>query len=293
MPETNDFFNAFIRDTEGVVFEMPAEIRRRGSRRRIHRRVAVAGLAALVVVGIGVGSALALASPENASDVGNGPSTSPTPTSQPPAPPPPLSPSAPASSTRSATNAPTGPPASSSAPASTTIPAAALLRPQDIGTGYTSSDAQEGDDHGAIGMLMSYCGQTGYSDAPEHRVLNRKRSLQQSDQRYLLEEVSRYEAAWAQQHLRDLRAVLPTCRTVDIMANPNDQATLTVVDTDFAGDGAVLVKEVRGTQTQYHAVIRQGDYEARLRIHTGATESTARAIAVKAAQRLCAASPSC
>lgn len=299
MPEMNDLFAPFGRETEGVVFDMPTEIRRRGDRRRIQRRVVVAGLAALVVVGAGVGSAWALSSQSAAPDVGTTPSPSLTaPTSLSPSPDS-ASPTAPESGTRSPTGTSTGTTTRpsvttrSSAPPPTTIPTAALLQSGDVGTGYTASDVQEGDDHGSIGSLMSYCGQTGFSDAPEHRVLNHRRSLQQSDQRYVLQEVSWYESDWAERHLRDLRAVLPKCRTVDIMGDPNRRATLTVVGTDFAGDGTVLVKEVRGSETQYHAVVRQDGYEARLRIHTGATESTARAITVKAAQRLCAASPSC
>jgi hypothetical protein len=120
-----------------------------------------------------------------------------------------------------------------------------------------------------------------------------KRSLSQSDRRYVLEEVSRYEPTWAARHLSDLRYVLPRCPTVDIMGDPNNRATLTVVGSNFTGDDSILISEVRGTETQYHAVVRHGDLEARLRIHTGATETQARAIVVNAAHRLCAASPNC
>jgi hypothetical protein len=162
-----------------------------------------------------------------------------------------------------------------------------------VGTGYTTYDDQLGEDHGSITMMMSYCGQTAYSTAAEHELAYRKRSVGQSEQSYVHEEVTRYEATWAARHLNDLRGVLPRCKTVEIMGDPNNRVTLTVVGTNFTGDESILLSELGGSGTQYHAVVRQGDVEARLRIHTGATENEARAIAVNAAQRLCAASSSC
>ncbi|HET8659282.1 MAG TPA: hypothetical protein VFM55_09825, partial [Micromonosporaceae bacterium] len=68
---------------------------------------------------------------------------------------------------------------------------------------------------------------------------------------------------------------------------------LTVVATGFAGDGAILIKEVRGALTQYHAMVHRGTMEARLRIHIGPSESEARRITRLAAERLCAALLSC
>lgn len=290
MPETSHFFAPLVRQANEVVFEMPAGVRRRGSRRRMHRQIAVAGLAALIVVGVGVGSAWALGHPAGGPEIAVTPTptqtAAPSPVTTAPTEPSPTEPS------------PTDPPPSTSTPGPPTempteIPRAALLKAADVGTGYTTSDAQEGDDHGSIAMMMSYCGQSDYSTAAEHRLANRRRGLSRSHQRYVLEEVSRYEPTWAPRHLSDLRHVLPRCPTVDIMGNPNDRATLTVVGSNFTGDESILIKEVRGSETQYHAVVRHGDLEARLRIHTGATETQARAIVVNAAQRLCTASPTC
>lgn len=293
MPDLNEVLDPLIQSTSEVIFEMPAEIRRRGERRRILRRTAMTGLVVVSVIGVGVGSAWALNGPAPAPDVAitssprNPPATS-VPSTKPP-------------THTTTTPPPTTPPPATRPPGESTgepatpqsIPTAAMLQPADVGSGYTASDAQEGDDHGSIAMMMSYCGQGDYTNADEHRVVTRKRNVYRDDERYVLEEVSRYQNTWAARHMDDLRAVLPRCTTVDIMGNPNQRATLTVVDSNFTGDGAILIRETRNGTVQYHAVVRQGNVEARLRIHTGATQSQARAVVVAAAARLCNATPNC
>ncbi len=273
MLETNDFFTPLVHHSSKVVFALSEDVRRRGSRRRASRAVAVAGLATAVVVVVAVGSTLAL-SRKTVMPPGQTPS--------------------PSASTEPSPTSSAGPsPTSSAEPPSTEIPLAALLQASDVGAGYTTSDNQQGDDHGSILMLMSYCGEGDYSTATEHWLAYHRRSVGRSEQQYLYEEVNRYAPTWAARHVSDLRAALPRCETVDIMGDPNHRVTLAVVATDFTADESLLLKETRGNVTQYHAVIRQGDVEARLRIHIGATDSEARAIVVNAAQRLCAAVPSC
>ena len=275
MPETNDFFAPLVHDSSKVVFAVPEDLRRRGSRRRASRVVAVAGLAAAVVVVVAIGSTLAFG---RKTVMPPGQTTSPSPSA-----------SAEPSPTSSA-----GPsPSYSVEPPSMEIPLAALLQASDVGTGYATSDDPQGDDHGSILMLMSYCGEGDYSTAAEHWLAYHRRSVGRSEQQYLYEEVNRYEPTWAARHVSDLRAALPRCQTVDIMGDPNHRVTLHVVATDFTGDESLLLRETFGNESQYHAVVRQGDVEARLRIHIGATDSEARAIVVNAAQRLCAAVPSC
>jgi hypothetical protein len=296
MHELNEVLGPLIQSTSEVIFEMPSEIRRRGERRRILRRTAVTGLVIVSVIGIGVGSAWALSGPAPAPDVAVTPSPSkPHATSVPPTKPPThTTTTPPATTSPPATRTPSESPRSTGEPATPqSIPAAAMLQPADVGSGYTASDAQQGDDHGSIAMMMSYCGQGDYTNADEHRVVNRKRNVHADDERYVLEEVSGYQNTWAARHMDDLRAVLPRCTTVDIMGNPNQRATLTVVDSNFTGDGAILIRETRNGTVQYHAVVRQGSVEARLRIHNGATQSQARAVVVAAGARLCNATPSC
>jgi hypothetical protein len=231
----------------------------------VSRRVAVTGLAALIVAVIAIGSIWAIGRPTL------------TPPGQSPSP------------AVSVVPSPTG---SDSPAPSAEIPSSAMLQAADVGVGYIASDSQV-NDHGSIVMMMSYCGQGNYSTAAQHQLAFRLGSVGQSDQAYVVEEVSLYEATWAARHISDLRAALPRCQTVDVMANPNYRVNLTVVASNFVGDESLLIKETGYNGTQYHAVVRQGDFEARLRIHTGATESEARAIATNAAQRLCAVAPSC
>jgi hypothetical protein len=170
----------------------------------------------------------------------------------------------------------------------------ALLTAEDVGEGYVATQILQGDDHGAIGMLMAFCGQAEYSEAGQHVVDYVMGSVGRDDQEYVLVALTRYaDDTWAQRHLDDLRVALPRCAQVPVMGNLDDTAALTVVDNDFAGDGSVLVQEERGGVTQYHAVVRQGEVEARLRIHTSATQDQARDLAATAAGRLCRAAASC
>ncbi len=266
MPETNEFFAPLVHDAGKVVFALPEDLRRRGSRRRASRAAAAAGLAAAVVIVVAVGSTWAIG---RKSTVPPGQSTSPSPSA-------------------SAEPSPT----KSTEPTPAEIPLSAMLQAADVGAGYTASDRQ-GLDHGSIGIMMSYCGEGDYSQAAEHHLAFRQWSVHQSDQAYVLEDVNWYEATWAARHFSDLRAAMPRCQTVDVMGDASHRVTFTVVASNFAGDESLLIEETFGIQTQYHALVRRGDVEAELRIHIGATESQARAIVVNAAQRLCAAVPSC
>jgi hypothetical protein len=169
----------------------------------------------------------------------------------------------------------------------------ALLTAEDVGDGYTATYDLQGDDHGSLLMLMSYCGETDYTEAGQHVVEFRKGSVFRDDQHFVLTMVVRYDGSWAGQHLDDLRAALPRCARVPIMGDLDDVATLTVVDNDFAGDGSLLVREDGGAGTQYHGVVWRGDVEALLRIHTSSSESEARDLVVAAAERLCTATASC
>jgi hypothetical protein len=103
--------------------------------------------------------------------------------------------------------------------------------------------------------------------------------------------LTRYEAGWAESHLSDLFSVLPRCSRVPLGGGV--VVTLSVVDTDFTGDGSLLVREENGDETQYHALVRQGDVEAMLRIHTGGDECQARSIVAAVTVRLCEAVETC
>jgi hypothetical protein len=291
MSDINEFLAPIVDVAGRTVWDMPADVRRRGTRRRAQRRAIAAGAAALLVVGVVAGASWAIGRPVAGPGLGHVPGDSQSTTTTPLAP--------------SASNAPTGSPTPSATAstkaagtpgtpgtAGTAIPEAAMLRGPDVGSGYTAAEWTEGEDSGNIRMMMSYCGQGNYTSAREHEVAWRWRTVSDTD-RTVFEEVSRYEATWAARHMADLRATLPRCETVDLMGDPKARVAWTVIATDFTGDGAVLLKEVRGSQVQYHAMAYRGDLEVRLRIMIGATEAQARTITQRASDRLCAASPSC
>ena len=278
MPETNDLFVPIVQDAAGVVFEPAAGVRHRGASRRRRRRAVAAGLAALAVAGVAVTSTWALGQPTAGPDVAA--STSPTPT-----------PSATPSGSPSPTSTPSATPTTSPPGTGGPIPPEALLTPADVGTGYARY-RNEIDDHRTIEMMLSYCGQSDGA-AREHRLWNEKWDISRGTGVYVSEEVSRYEPGWAARHMRDIRAAAPRCPTIDQGGNPEFRSTFTVVATDFAGTGSILIRDVDKNQTEYLAVVHQGDVEARMRIAIGANDGQARAIATKAAERLCAATPTC
>jgi hypothetical protein len=173
------------------------------------------------------------------------------------------------------------------------IPVSALLQAVDVGPGVTVFDEGRGGDEFSLNLMLFYCGQTPYSAAKDHVVAIRDRSLTQSEEAYVHTTVVRYASGWAARHLSDLRAVLPRCQQVDPTGYPYQRVTLTTVATNFAGDESLLVKESVGAQTQYHAIVRQGDVEAHLRVGIRYDEDAARTLATAAARRLCDATPTC
>lgn len=183
---------------------------------------------------------------------------------------------------------------------SAAIPRSAMLAGRDVGSGFTVSDDISPGDHGSLFALLSYCGYGSptWTAKDDHVVDQRGRGLTASDERYVLQEATRYDPGWAARVLVELQTALKSCRTVDIGGNPEDTSTLTIAASGFAGEGSLLVKEVRsrpdGTSTHYHLALRQGDVYAHVRLHLdGITEKAAVDIGRRAAQRLCAASPTC
>jgi hypothetical protein len=203
--------------------------------------------------------------------------TSPAPTSPAPTSPEPTSPAP----------VPGGP--ASSGPA--TIPVSALLQASDIGAGYRADPDPEGDDHGALDFILRYC--EAASPLPADSLANRSTYIGRNDDHAVLQHAKRFragEAATAVQQLRGLFA--GQCAATDNAGNPNDRSRFTVLD---AGP-ALLVREVRtnagSTTTTYRIAIAVGDVFTEIRtIGPDLDEAAARAIAQRAARRLCAAAP--
>jgi hypothetical protein len=173
-----------------------------------------------------------------------------------------------------------------------------MLRASDIGPGYTTNDDRRmvHNDHGRLGMMLSYCGQKDY--APEYLVDRTRSAGDGSQQRYVNQSVERFARGDGARYLAGLRRVLPMCRTMHIMADPNDESTLTIVGSREFGDDSLLIRHNRKASdgersVEYYAVSRQGDVVTNVRIHIGATEGQARDILRRLTNRLCAATPTC
>lgn len=263
-------FTSMIRDAGTVRWAEPTAVRRRGQQRG-RRKAAMAALAAVLVVGSGLGSAWTLR------DRWSMPT--------PPGPPATIAP-------------PTATPSSTPGPGPATLDSTrrkALLWATDVDTDeYEVDETQQGDDHGGLPALMSYCGQSE-SAAPGHEVSRYRLWVKQKGgPKSVLQEVREYQPTWAQRHLADLRAAVQNCPTVDIMGDSNDRSTLVIVEQYVEGAQLLVVKETRtnatGTSIGYHAIIVKGDLETSLRAHLPgvSTEVVAQMIGT-AAERLCQA----
>jgi hypothetical protein len=182
------------------------------------------------------------------------------------------------------------------------IPAGAMLRGTDIGREYTTTDDPRmvHNDHGRLGMLLAYCGEVDFG--PPYESIQAERTRTATDgpgaKRRVAQSVERHARGNAARYLAGLRSVLPKCRKFFVQANPKAESTLTVVGSGEYGDDSLLLRH-NGTASsgqkyvEYHAVVRQGDVAMTVRIDIGATESQARALVRRLADRLCTATPTC
>ncbi|HEU4423883.1 MAG TPA: hypothetical protein VFR67_15230 [Pilimelia sp.] len=271
------------------------------SSRRLRLRRFVAGSAVVLAV-VGVASGVAVAA-QLQTDSLPGPAGSRPPLveSSPPTPEPTVTDTPRPPLTSPPTPPATSPTATPPGPPSTTIPRSAMLQREDVGSGYVVRNDLQPEDHGSLFFVLAYCGYTSetWGAKDDHAVARQSRSITDNDKRYVLQEATRYDEGWAARVMTDLRSALRgTCRIVENGGNPKDVSTFTIVASDFAGDGSLLVKEVRsapgGVSTQYHVAARQGDVYAHARIHIGGIgEPQARDIGQRMATRLCEATPTC
>jgi hypothetical protein len=174
----------------------------------------------------------------------------------------------------------------------TEIPAEAMLRAEDLGPGYETSD-DTSQDHGGLSMLMAYCGLT----SGEETLSSRLRSFSAGDDdTFGQQETRRYEGDGARAAFMDMNGWLADCPRVEVGGNPEYVSELTVIESGFAGEGSLLLEEVYstpdGTTTRYQAVVQQGDLYTEVRL-PGVSADWALTVATTVAGRLCEATPSC
>ena len=146
-------------------------------------------------------------------------------------------------------------------PATAAVPP--LLEPQDLGPDWRIEEEVVRGDQG-LGIVGNMCWQAHLSPSLSHvtgdrsRVLtNRPASVQGSENdgyKAALIEVSRFEPGWAAKHLAEWRGRMDKNCTLE----PNTYQ-LTTIETEFAGDEALLVLLTYGGTSKYLTWVRQGD----------------------------------
>jgi hypothetical protein len=171
-----------------------------------------------------------------------------------------------------------------------------MLSASDLGSGVTGNEERV-DDHGALAMMLAYCGQSPASWDKRVDFLGfRQRWLKYPNEMYAVQELSRQPSPVAAKLIPELRAVFGgPCATVPIGGNPDNVGTFTILDSKW-GDESILMRETRtvGGPPAWRIMIRQGDLITEIRTAVdGLTEAQARDLGRRAAQRMCAATPTC
>jgi hypothetical protein len=263
----------------------------RTSRRRRMRRIVTASAAAATALVLISGVAYAVGGkrttqpaprPADTASVSRSPSAAPTE----PGP----APSSPDTATGS-----TKPGSPSASPrGDTAIPASAMLQGSDIGPNYRSRPI-EGDDHGILAMIFSYCGAT-FPQPGSTELASRSTFISRDAQHAVLQRTARYRPGEAGQAVQHVRTMLTgQCAVISNGGNPGDQSRFLIEAVDIAGNSALLIREDRsndaGTTRSYRIVIEQYDMFTEIRTTGGMEEFDVYGMARSASQRMCEATP--
>jgi hypothetical protein len=178
------------------------------------------------------------------------------------------------------------------------IPPEAMLSASDLGAGVTGNEERV-DDHGSLATMLAHCGQSPTSWQQRVDVLGfRQRWLRYPNEMYAVQELSRQPAQVATKLIAEARAMFGRggpCATVPIGGNAGNVGTFTIIDSDW-GDESLLMREIRtaGGPPTWRILIRQGDLITEIRtVVDGFTAEQAVELGRRAAQRMCAATPTC
>jgi hypothetical protein len=291
MPEPFDDMRAALHaDADQLRWADPAQVRHRGTQRG-HRRLAVGGLVTALVIGGGVGVGAALIDNDD------------------PTPPPPIaspspSPTPPSPSSTPPSGSPSGSPSSSpsaepSKPAEPTVavPDAALLQPSDAGPGFRARGGQ-GLEDGTLGWLFdAVCQAQGWGTARDHTIGYGNQTViayPDRDESWAWQIATRFKAGKATAHMGELRDTITRCSVMKL--DGSGEFRVTLLASRFAGQDSILVRleRVGGEPSiEHHMFIRQGDLLTEIGFERDVTVPFARAVAEKAAKRLCNATPTC
>jgi hypothetical protein len=170
-------------------------------------------------------------------------------------------------------------------PKNVVVADAALLRPQDIGPGYTATpDMNFGwmDGWGLRGVVQE-CphewGSLSYSQ-------NGDRALRFDGPRRVSQHVNISEEAQARRELNNFRAVATACAD---FRRDDRHITMRLVGENFAGDESMLIELIIAdgfsTTTRYHAFVRRGAVYTEIAM--AGDPQDLKALAGKAVERMC------
>jgi len=288
MPEPFDDMRAALHaDADQLRWADPAQVRHRGTQRG-HRRLAVAGLVTALVIGGGAGVGAALI--DNDDPTPPPPIASPSPSLTPPSPsptPPSRSPSgSPSSSASAETSKPTEP--------TVEVPVAA---PSDAGPGFRARSGQ-GLEDGTLGWLFdAVCQARGWGRARDHTIGYGNQTViayPDRDESWAWQIATRFKAGKATAHMGELRDTITRCSVMK--PEESGEFRVMLVASGFAGQDSILVRVERvggEPSIEHHMFIRQGDLLTEIGFERDVTETLARAVGEKAAERLCNATPTC
>ncbi|MEU4526686.1 hypothetical protein AB0F49_00500 [Micromonospora ureilytica] len=286
MPD--QFFTDIYRDTEHLTWTPTEQVREHGRRRTRRTRIA-ATLAGVVAVAVVATGAVALAGGQDGAPTPILPATgSPTPT---PSPSPTPSPAP--SSTPSTRNTPGAPPSSPSTtsgqptkgPTSPAIPAQALLRASDLPSGYRAGGSDLLDGEWSFGYIVSTACAATPGRSPQERA-QRSAGFSKPGASSVIERVGRYSLEGAKATMTFWARTVTQCQPED------ERYSLSTVDSGFAGDSSLLIRSDGPSLVDYTLFVRQGDLVAEIRLGN-LTESEARRVAQRAADRLCTGTDAC
>jgi hypothetical protein len=262
-------FRSLFTETENVRWDPVNQVQSRARRRTAGQAVVVAG--AVVVALVSGGIAVAQVRPE--------PVTPPVATSSPATPPTRLA--SPSPSAQSPSRSPSTPSRTSTKPSPppvTDITAAMMLRPQDVGSGYTANTAENGDWTFEFNASVLDCPRgTRPEPVDEHwRALRKGRP---QDENLVAQHLARYSAGAAARYLDRIRERVSAC-------SPSDERSVRIAAEGFAGDDAVLVVFDHGGGSLAKIVlVREGDLLTEIYSKPVRSDSACRELGRNAAAR--------
>lgn len=276
-------FRSLFADTENTGWDSMNRIRARARRRTAGQAAAVAGIVAVALVSGGIAVAQVRQGPVTPPVATPSPSTSSAPSR--PAPSPSAaspavsaSPSTPATAPSSPKPVPPDAGTGSSSPPVTGITSAMMLRPQDVGSGYTVVTPSDGDWTFEFSASVLGCPRGSRPDP----VAERERALRKGapqDEDFVLQHTGRYARGEAARYLDDVRERVSSCP-------PDGQRSVRVAADGFAGDEAVLVVFDLGDGFLARTVlVRKGDVLTEIFGKPARSDSASRALGRKAAAR--------